>query len=66
MPLPTIPLPTRVAMVMADPVLVERAIEEPTEEDCDALMERFVDAIRRLFDQYKAQAGYPDAELEVR
>jgi hypothetical protein len=25
-----------------------------------------MNALCRLFDQYKAQAGYPDAELEIR
>ena len=53
-------------MVLGDPIEVERAIAEPTDEECDALMERYVDAFQRLFEQYKAQAGYPDAQLEIR
>ena len=32
----------------------------------EELMERYTDALTRLFDQYKAQAGYPDAVLEIK
>ena len=66
LPLPCIPLPAKMSMVMADPVPVERVIAEPTDEECDALMERYADTLHRLFEQYKAQAGYPDAQLEIR
>ena len=29
-------------------------------------MGRYTDALTRLFDQYKAQAGYPNAVLEIK
>ena len=41
-------------------------IPEPTNEQVAELMDRYLDALRRLFDQYKAQAGCPDAVLEIR
>ena len=50
---------------MGDPVVVERAIAAPSEAECDALLERYLDALRRLFEQYKAQAGCPDAALRI-
>ena len=41
-----------------------RRIEEPSDEQVEELLGRYTDGLRRLFDQYKAQAGYPDATLE--
>lgn len=42
-----------------------RRTPNPTEEQIDDLLERYTDALRRLFDQYKAQAGCPYAHLEI-
>ena len=41
-------------------------VPDPTHEQVEELMGRYVDGLTRLFDQYKAQAGYPDAVLEIR
>ena len=41
-----------------------RQIENPSKEQVQDLLERYMDAMNRLFDQYKDQAGYPDATLE--
>jgi hypothetical protein len=41
-----------------------RPVPEPTDEQVEELLGRYTDALRRLFDQYKAQAGCPDAQLE--
>jgi len=41
-----------------------RQVENPSKEQVQDLLERYMDAMNRLFDQYKAQAGYPDATLE--
>ena len=38
-------------------------IPEPTDEQIDELLYRYMAALIRLFEQYKAEAGYPDAEL---
>lgn len=38
--------------------------DHPTQ--VEELMGRYTDALTRLFDQYKAQAGYPDAVLEIK
>jgi hypothetical protein len=40
-----------------------KKISNPTEEQIDELLYRYTDALIRLFEQYKAQAGYPDAKL---
>jgi hypothetical protein len=40
-----------------------KKIPNPTEEQIDELLCRYTDALVRLFEQYKAQAGYPDARL---
>lgn len=42
-----------------------RKIEEPTDAQVDELLARYVDALQRLFDQYKVEAGCADAELEI-
>lgn len=41
-----------------------RPTPNPTEQQVEDLLARYTDALRRLFDQYKAEAGYPEAELE--
>ena len=41
-------------------------IPEPTEQQIDDLQHRYTDALVRLFQQYKAEAGYPEAELVLR
>mmetsp|Transcript_22835 Transcript_22835/g.46752 ORF Transcript_22835/g.46752 Transcript_22835/m.46752 type:complete len:214 (-) Transcript_22835:125-766(-) len=63
------PYPAKCCMVMADPVILVPGggkVENPTQEQIDELLERYLDATRRLFDQYKAQAGFADAKLEIR
>lgn len=40
-------------------------IEHPTSEQIDELMSRYVDALERLFEQYKVQAGNPNDVLEI-
>jgi len=41
-------------------------IPEPTQEQIDDLQHRYIDALVRLFQQYKAEAGYPEAELVLK
>jgi hypothetical protein len=40
-----------------------KKIPNPTEEQIDELLYRYTDALIRLFEQYKAQAGYSDSKL---
>ncbi len=76
-----VPFPCKCSMVLGDPIvpgkgdmceetsgekMTARKVPEPTSEDIDDLLNRYMDALQRLFDQYKAQAGYPNAELEIR
>jgi hypothetical protein len=42
-----------------------RKVPEPSQEQIDELLGRYTTALTQLFDQYKAQAGYPDATLEI-
>jgi len=42
-----------------------RRVENPTTEQVEDLMERYVDALERLFEQYKEEAGYPNETLEI-
>lgn len=73
-----LPFPVKCSMVLGDPispikdggddgsVSSQCIVVEPTAEQIDELLSRYMDALRRLFNQYKAQAGYPNAELEIR
>ena len=76
------PLPHAVpqcTMVLGDPIFPTspgqetagtrrtcRKIPHPTEQEIQDLLQRYTTALQRLFDQYKAQAGYPNAQLEIR
>ena len=75
-----LPYPAKCTMVLADPIwpvpntlgegragdtMTCRKVPEPTTEQIEELMDRYTSALSRLFDQYKAQAGYPDARLEI-
>lgn len=42
-----------------------KRIENPTTEQVDELMERYVDALQCLFEQYKEEAGYPNDTLQI-
>ena len=74
------PFPARCAMVLGDPIetvpgtfgeetvagkLVCRRVPEPTDKQVEELLIRYTDALCRLFDQYKAPAGCPNAELKI-
>lgn len=74
----TLPYESRCSMVLGDPIqpvpgtlgqessagkMTCRKIAEPTEEQIDDLWNRYTNALISLFEQYKAEAGFPDAEL---
>ena len=40
-------------------------VENPTSEQVEELLERYVDAMQRLFEQYKVKAGYPNETLKI-
>ena len=62
-----LPFPAKCSMVLADPIVAcDEPIRNPSNEQVEELLVRYIDALRRLFDQYKAQAGYPNAQLEIR
>jgi hypothetical protein len=72
------PFPVKCSMVLGDPIPpvvmsgdvgsrgAIQKIPEPSAEQIEELLGRYMNALCRLFDQYKAQAGYPNAELEIR
>mmetsp|Transcript_25295 Transcript_25295/g.53429 ORF Transcript_25295/g.53429 Transcript_25295/m.53429 type:complete len:412 (+) Transcript_25295:132-1367(+) len=50
--------------VTGDKVTCTR-IENPTKEQVEELMERYVNAMYGLFEQYKEEAGYPNEKLQI-
>lgn len=42
-----------------------RRVEDPTNEQIEDLMGRYLDAMEGLFEQYKVQAGYEQEELRI-
>ena len=74
------PYPAKCSIVLGDPIYpwpetwgegqsgtkkTCRKIQNPTKEQIDELLERYTQCLHRLFEQYKVQAGYPDAQLEI-
>ena len=59
-----IPYPIKTAIVMHEPIPVAKK-ENPTEEELDALLDKYVAAMKDLHSRYKAEAGYPDRELQI-
>lgn len=75
-----VPYNPRISMVFGDPIYpVENTsmknvngdkqtcerVENPTSEQVEELLERYVDAMQRLFEQYKVEAGYPNETLKI-
>eukprot|EP00550_Attheya_septentrionalis_P001983 CAMPEP_0198288146 /NCGR_PEP_ID=MMETSP1449-20131203/6755_1 /TAXON_ID=420275 /ORGANISM="Attheya septentrionalis, Strain CCMP2084" /LENGTH=317 /DNA_ID=CAMNT_0043986257 /DNA_START=322 /DNA_END=1275 /DNA_ORIENTATION=- len=73
-----LPYEVNCSMVLGDPIesvpgtlgqgksgskMTCRKIEAPTEKQIDELLYRYTDALVCLFEQYKAQAGVPNAQL---
>lgn len=42
-----------------------KRVENPTTEQVEELMDRYVDALYCLFEQYKVEAGYPNDVLQI-
>ena len=42
-----------------------KRIANPTDEQVEELMERYVNALQSLFEQYKIEAGYPNDMLHI-
>lgn len=75
-----IPHTPRISMVLGDPIypventsernvngnkLTCKRIANPTDEQVYELMDRYVDALQCLFEQYKVEAGYPNDRLVI-
>eukprot|EP00607_Mallomonas_marina_P010685 CAMPEP_0182422626 /NCGR_PEP_ID=MMETSP1167-20130531/8353_1 /TAXON_ID=2988 /ORGANISM="Mallomonas Sp, Strain CCMP3275" /LENGTH=289 /DNA_ID=CAMNT_0024600827 /DNA_START=381 /DNA_END=1250 /DNA_ORIENTATION=+ len=62
-----IPFTSRLTMVFADPIPVERWTGEgPIPEDkIEDLHGKYLESLTQLFEKYKASAGYPEAQLEI-
>merc|ERR1712232_968072 len=67
---PLMPHCPAVTMVLGDPIPVPAPPTEsgfkPAEADVDRLHQQYMEEIKKLFDKYKAAAGYGDRELEIR
>ena len=64
LPIPYIP-PHGVSLVIGPPIRVNKLGPDPPQDQVDTLHTKYIDAVRDLFDKYKAEAGYPTATLDV-
>jgi hypothetical protein len=62
-----VPFAPRVVMVLGDPIPVPVVPDDDDKKSkaIDALHASFLQGMQHLFDKYKSDAGYPDAQLEV-
>ena len=75
-----IPHTPQLTMVMADPIYPVpgtseknvkgkmktcKRVDNPSVEQIEELMARYVDSLHRLFEQYKVQAGFPNDTLQI-
>ena len=51
-----------ITLVFGQPMEVEQK-DEPTEEEVDSMHKKYYDYVKQLFDEYKAEAGFPDQVL---
>ena len=51
-----------ITLVFGRPMEVEQR-DEPSEEEVDAMHKKYYDYVKELFDEYKAEAGFPDQVL---
>lgn len=50
-------------VVVGKPVLVDQSIEKPTETDIDSLQNRYIEALKQLYDENKGKYQHSDVEL---
>lgn len=62
---PFLPRPQSQILTYVGPGIDMPHIPSPTHEDVDQWHQVYVDALRKLFDDNKADAGYPNAQLEI-
>ena len=58
----TFPVP--VHMVIAKAIELPK-VEDPTQEQIEMYLQRFIDSIRRIFDAYKERTGHASTELLI-
>ena len=51
-----------ITLVFGKPMEVEQK-DEPTEEEVESMHKKYYDYVQQLFDEYKAEAGFPDQVL---
>lgn len=62
----TIPYDSAMTVVLGDPIsTIEDQTEEPTDELCKRYNQKFIANLHEMFEEHKAEAGYPDLELHV-
>lgn len=62
----TIPYDSAMTVVLGDPIATaEDQTDEPTDELCKEYNKKFVANLQDMFEEHKAEAGYPDLELHV-
>lgn len=63
--IPFLPRPTSKIMTYVGSGIDLPQIADPSREDIDHWHQIYMDSLRKLFNQYKAEAGYPSSELEI-
>lgn len=51
------PLRKPVWTIVGEPILIDEEICQPTEQDIDHLQKQYIEALRRLYEQYKHQCN---------
>jgi hypothetical protein len=59
-----IPRPSRITLVLGAPLEAPR-LADPSDEQVQEHLGRFISAMQALFEAHKAAAGYPDCQLVV-
>ncbi|CAE7491162.1 DGAT2 [Symbiodinium necroappetens] len=63
--LPFLPRPQSRIITYVGPGIDLPHIPSPSNEDVDHWHKVYMEGLQKLFDENKAEAGYPDAQLEI-
>lgn len=63
--LPFLPRPQSKILTYVGPGIDMPQIDSPSQEDVERWHKVYAEALQRLFDENKAEAGYPNAKLEI-
>ena len=52
--------------IVGEPILIDEIISEPTKHQIDQLQEQYINALQRLYEQYKHQYNHGNIELIIK